>query len=58
MSEEIAATGDLPGFLDWCRRHELTHLLVAEAWGHLSAKEIERSVDLLDRQLAVLYRLT
>jgi hypothetical protein len=35
-----------------------THLRVAEAWGYLSASEIEVPLRLADRQLAILWKLT
>lgn len=35
-----------------------THLRVAEAWGYVSASEIEVPLRLADRQLAILWKLT
>ena len=35
-----------------------TSLRVAEAWGHLEAPELEEALELLDRLLAMTWRLT
>ena len=35
-----------------------THLLVAHAWGYLESAEINESIALIDRILAMLYRLS
>jgi four helix bundle protein len=35
-----------------------THLRVAEAWGWVSVEQIEASMSLLDRELALLWKLT
>jgi len=35
-----------------------THLRVAEAWGYVTVRDIEPTLALADRQLAVLWRLT
>jgi len=35
-----------------------THLRVGEAWGYLNREDIESALALVDRELAMLYRLT
>ena len=35
-----------------------THLRVAEAWGYITRPQTTASLDLADRQLAILYKLT
>ena len=35
-----------------------THLRIALAWGWVSTKDIDQTLDLVDQELAILYRLT
>jgi four helix bundle protein len=35
-----------------------THLRIALAWGWVSSRDIDRTLGLIDQELAILYRLT